>query len=61
MGRVKKNIRRVYLKMINLDDARGENIKEGNPNWPQTRHYSYRILILGSSGFGKTNTLFNLI
>ena len=30
-------------------------------NWPQIPDHPYRILIAGSSGFGKTNTMFNLI
>ena len=49
--------------MINFDYATGQNIKEHNPNWPQISdtEYQYRILITGSSGSGKTNTLLNLI
>ena len=47
--------------MINFDDAIKENIKELNPNWPGIPHYPYRILIVGGSGTGKTNSLFNLI
>ena len=31
------------------------------PNWPYILEYSYRILIIGSSGLGKTNALLNLI
>ena len=37
------------------------NINEHNPNWPQITDYPYRILIIGDSGSGKTNLLFNLI
>ena len=29
--------------------------------WPYIPDYPYRILIIGSSGSGKTNTLINLI
>ena len=47
--------------MISCDDATKENLKEHNPNWPQTADHSYRILIMGGSGSGKTNLLFNLI
>ena len=38
-----------------------ENIKENNPNWPQITDHPYRMLIIEGSGFGKTNSLFNLI
>ena len=47
--------------MINCDDVINENIKEYNPNWPQILDHPYRILIIGGSGSGKTNSLFNLI
>ena len=47
--------------MINLDEVTKENIKEHNPNWPQIPDHPYRILIIGGSGSGKTNSLFNLI
>ena len=46
--------------MINFDVVK-ENIKEHNPNWPQIPDHSYRILIIGGSKSGKTNSLFNLI
>ena len=35
--------------------------KEHNPNWPQIFDHPYRILIIGGSGSGKTNSLFNII
>ena len=38
-----------------------ETLKEHNPNWPQIPDHPYRILIIGGSGSGKTNSLFNLI
>ena len=47
--------------MINFDDVVKENIKEHNPNWPKIPDHPYRILIIGGSGAGKTNSLFNLI
>ena len=47
--------------MINFDDVTKENIKKHNPNWPQVPDRPYRILIIGRSESGKTNSLFNLI
>ena len=47
--------------MINFDDVANEDIKEHNSNWPQIPDHPYRILIVGDSGSGKTNLLFNLI
>ena len=47
--------------MIDFDGVRKENIKEHNPNWPQVPDHLHRILIIGGSGAGKTNSLFNLI
>ena len=38
-----------------------KSIKKENPNWPEIRDHSYRILIIRGSGSGKTNTLFNMI
>ena len=35
--------------------------KEHNSNWPQIPDHPYRTLINGGSGYGKTNSLFNLI
>lgn len=32
-----------------------------NPNWPDIPDHPYRILIICSSGSGKSNTLLNLI
>ena len=46
--------------MINLDNIVNNNNKGQNENWPYTRP-SYRILIIGGSGSGKTKTLLNLI
>ena len=47
--------------MIYFDYVVKENIKEHNPNWPQFPDHPNRILIIGGSGSGKTNSLFNLI
>ena len=44
--------------MINFYDVTNKKHKR---NWPQVPDHSYRILITGSSGSGKTNSLFNLI
>ena len=46
--------------MINFDDVMKENINEHNSNWPQFPDQPYMILIIGCSGSGKTNSLFNL-
>ena len=47
--------------MINFNDVTKEIIKEHNANWPQIHDHPYRILIIGGSGSGNTNSLFNLI
>ena len=47
--------------MVNLDDIRRENNKEHNEKWPYIPYHPYRILTIGGSGSGKTNTLLNLI
>ena len=47
--------------MINFDDYANENRTEHNKNWPYIPDHPYRILIIGSSGSGKTNLLLNLI
>ena len=47
--------------MINLDIITNENNKEHNKKWPYIPDHPYRILIIGSSGSRKTNTLLNLI
>ena len=47
--------------MFNLDDITKENNKEHNKKWSFIPDHLYRMLIIGSSGSGKTNTLLNLI
>ena len=47
--------------MINFDDYTNENKLKHNPDWPYIPDHPYRILIIGSSGSEKTNTLLNLI
>ena len=47
--------------MINFDDVVKEHIKEHNQNWPRIHDHPYRTLMIGGFGFGKTNSLFNLI
>ena len=37
------------------------DIEEHNPNWPKIPDHPYRILVIGSSESGKTNSLLNLI
>ena len=46
--------------MINFDNVT-KNMKAHNPNWPQIPDHPYRILIIGGSRSGKTNSFFNLI
>ena len=47
--------------MINLDSITNENNKNHNEKWPYISDHPYRILIIGGSGWGKTNVLLNLI
>ena len=47
--------------MINFDEYTNENKRKHNPNWPYIPDHPYRILIIGDSGSGKTNTLSNVI
>ena len=47
--------------MINIDNITNENNKKRNEKWSCVPDHSYRILIIGGSGSGKTNTLLNLI
>ena len=47
--------------MINFDEYVNETKTEPNQKWPYIPDHPYRILIIGSSESGKTNTLLNLI
>ena len=47
--------------MINFDEATKENIKEHSSNLSKIPNDPYRVLIIGESGSGKANSLFNLI
>ena len=47
--------------MINFDDYTNENKTKHNLNWPYIPDHPCRILIIGGSASGKTNTLLNLI
>ena len=47
--------------MINFDDYTNEKETKHNPDYPYIPDHPYRILIIGGSGFGKTNALLNLI
>ena len=47
--------------MINLDNIIKEKNKIYNEKWPYIPNYPYRILIIGGSESGKTNTSLNLI
>ena len=47
--------------MINCVDVAKENKKEPNPNWLLVSDHPDRILLIGASESGKTNSFFNLI
>ena len=47
--------------MIKLDSITDENNKKHNEKWPYLPDHPYRIIIIGRSGSGKTNTLINSI
>ena len=47
--------------MINLDNIINDNNNNHNEKWSHILDHPYRILMIGRSGSGKTNTLLNLI
>ena len=47
--------------MFDLDDIANKNNKEHNNKWPYIPDHPYRLLLIGGSESGKTNTLLNLI
>ena len=47
--------------MIHFDDYTNENKTKHNLNWQYIPDHPYRILTIGGSDPGKTNTLLNLI
>ena len=49
------------MKMINLDSITNEKNKKHTEKWPYIPDHSYRILIIGGWGSGKTNAFINLI
>ena len=54
-------IKQYKKKMISYDDVTKENIKEGNPDWPEIFDHPCKTLIVGVSRCGKTKPLLNLI
>ena len=47
--------------MLNFEYIQKENIKEHHANSPEIPNHLYRTLVIGGSGSGKTNVLYNLI
>ena len=47
--------------MFNLHSITNENNSDHNKKWPYFPDHSYRMLITGGSGAGKTNALLYLI
>ena len=47
--------------MINLDNIVDNSNEKHNEKWSYIPDHPYRILIIGGSGSGKTNTLLTLI
>ena len=47
--------------MINSGNIVNNNNQQHNENWPYIPNHPYKILIIGDSESGKTNTLLHLI
>ena len=47
--------------MINSGNIVNNNNQQHNENWPYIPNHPYKILIIGGSESGKTNTLLHLI
>ena len=47
-------------KVINFHYVTKVNIREHDPNQPQSPDHSYILLTVGGSGSGKASSLFNL-
>ena len=47
--------------MINFNNSTNENKTQHNLKWPYIPDHPQRILIIGGSGYGKTNALLNLL
>ena len=47
--------------MITFNEYTNESLRKHNLKWSYIPDHLYRILIIGGSGSGKTNTLLNLI
>ena len=47
--------------MFNVDTVTNENNKDHNRKWPFIPDHPYRMLIIGRSGSGKTNSLLSII
>ena len=59
--RVWKHLLFCNVSTINFDYYTNENKTDYYLKWPYIPDHSYRILIIGDSGSGDTNALFNLI
>ena len=54
------DIIRQYKKWLTLMMLKKKTLKGHNPNWPQIPDHPYRILMIGVSESGKTNSLWNV-
>ena len=49
------------ISMINFYDYANEKKTERNSKWPYIPDHPYRLLIIGGSGSGKRNALFEYV